>query len=236
RVAGDAAYAQHAEHDEPEDHDRPEQAAHRAGTQPLDSEQPDNDHDGDRDDQVRRRRRGDLDALDRGQDGDSGRDHAVAEEQGGAEDPERREYHRRPAAAPYPAPADQRDQRHDPALAVVVGPHHQHDVGEGDDDRHRPEDQRDDPEDVLGGHRDRARVFWVEHRLDGVQRARADVPEHHPESTDGKRPLGGRALVRAHRSSPSGLAAYATPHDSPQAPRRAARPRPFPGGGGPVRR
>jgi len=35
----------------------------------------------------------------------------------------------------------QRDERHDAALAVVVGVHHQGDVGQRDDDHHRPEEQ-----------------------------------------------------------------------------------------------
>ena len=35
----------------------------------------------------------------------------------------------------------ERDERHDAAFAVVVGAHHQDDVGQRDDDHHRPEDQ-----------------------------------------------------------------------------------------------
>src|SRR5215467_11402974 len=52
----------------------------------------------------------------------------VAEEQRGAEDPERGERGLGPPTAGDPAPADQGDQRHDPALAVVVGPHHEQDI------------------------------------------------------------------------------------------------------------
>jgi hypothetical protein len=48
----------------------------------------------------------------------------------------------------------------------VVGAHHQQDVLERDDDRHRPEDQRDDPEDALGRRGDRMRIARVEDRLD----------------------------------------------------------------------
>ena len=39
------------------------------------------------------------------------------------------------------------------------------------------------------GHLDRVRIARVEHRLDGVQRARPDVAEDHAESTDGERRL-----------------------------------------------
>src|SRR5262249_57613287 len=63
-------------------------------------------------------------------------------------------------------------------------------------ERHRPEDQRHDPEDALRGHRDRVRIARVEDRLDGVQRARADVPEDNPEGADRERPLAGRAPVQ----------------------------------------
>ena len=87
----------------------------------------------------------------------------------------------RPRAAP---PAQQRDQRHDAALAVVVGAHRQQDVGDRDDDHHRPEDQRDDAEHVVRADRDRVRVGRVEHGLQGVDRAGADVAEHHAERAD----------------------------------------------------
>ena len=59
---------------------------------------------------------------------------------------------------PLAEPAHQRDQRHDAALAVVVGAHHQRDVGEGDDDHHRPEDQRHHAVDVVDVHRHRMRI------------------------------------------------------------------------------
>ena len=95
-------------------------------------------------------------------------------------------------------PADQGDQRHDPALAVVVGPHHEQDVGDGDDDRHRPEDQRDDPEDGVVRHLDRVRIARTEDGLDGVQRARPDVPEDDSQSADRKSPLRGSAPAHAH--------------------------------------
>ena len=56
----------------------------------------------------------------------------------------------RPPGDPVAELTDLRDQRHDPALAVVVRAHHQADVLDGDDQRHRPEDQRDHPVDVVG--------------------------------------------------------------------------------------
>ena len=165
------------------------------------------------------RRRGDLDALDRRKNRDGRRDHAVAEEQRSAEDPQRRQHNLRPAPAGNSSPADQGDQRHDPALAVVVGAHHQQDVSDGDDDRHRPEDQRDDPENVLRGHLDRVRIARIEDRLDGVQRAGADVPEDNPKSTNRKSPLGGSAPVHGYGIR---LPAHHSPAHHPSERRRRA--------------
>ena len=100
----------------------------------------------------------------------------------------------RPPPAAHPATADQRDQRQDPALAVVVGAHHEQDVGDGDDDRHRPEDQRDDPEDRSPSVAvDRVRVVRVEDGLDRVERARPDVAEDDAERADRERGLSGGA-------------------------------------------
>ena len=90
-------------------------------------------------------------------------------------------------AAPAPTPPPQQgDERHDAALAVVVGAHHERDVGERDDDHDRPEDQRHDAVDVVRVDRYGVRIAGVEHRLNGVDRAGSDVAEHDPECTDNK--------------------------------------------------
>jgi hypothetical protein len=58
----------------------------------------------------------------------------LAEEQCGAEEAQRGQRHGG-ARTPRPAvPPQQRDERHDAAPAVVVGAHHQRDVGQRDDD------------------------------------------------------------------------------------------------------
>jgi hypothetical protein len=56
--------------------------------------------------------------------------------QRGAEDPHSGQHHGDAATLGPAPPAPQSDQRHDAALAVVVYAHHQHDVGQGDDDHH----------------------------------------------------------------------------------------------------
>ena len=134
------------EHREPDDHDRPEEPADRAGPEALDGEQPGQHDQRDRDDELLEALVDDLEALDRRQHRDRGRDHAVAVEQRGAEDAEQDERDLRAAAAQVRA-LDQRDQGHDPALAVVVGAHDERHVLDRDDHRDRPEDQRDDAED-----------------------------------------------------------------------------------------
>jgi hypothetical protein len=56
-------------------------------------------------------------------------------------------------------------------------------------------DDLEHPEHGIGGRRDRVRIARIEDRLDGVQRARADVPEDNAESADRESPLGGSAPV-----------------------------------------
>ena len=119
----------------------------------------------------------------------------------------------RPASAGQRPPADQGDQRHDPALAVVVGPHHEQDVGDGDDDRHRPEDQRDDPEDAVVRHLDRMRIARIEKRLHRVQRARPDVPEDDPESAERESPCAAPASVHAQSIRPPPSASTRHPNE-----------------------
>ncbi len=60
------------------------------------------------------------------------------------------------------------------ALAVVVGPQHDGDVLDRHDDGERPHHHRDNPEHVARGGPDAAAVDGKD-RLDGVQRAGADV-------------------------------------------------------------
>ena len=71
-----------------------------------------------------------------------------------------------------------------------------------DDDRHRPEDQRHEAVDVVRRRRDGMRVVRVEHRLDRVDRARADVAEHDAEGADPQRqPAKSSLLVSVRRLS-----------------------------------
>lgn len=110
--------------DEPEDHHRPEEPPHRGRAPALDREQQHDDQGGDRDDELFQPRLDDLDAFHRGKHGDRGGDHAVTEEQRGTEDAEPGQHRRdTPVLGPTQA-SKERNQGHDPALAVIVGAHH----------------------------------------------------------------------------------------------------------------
>jgi hypothetical protein len=77
----------------------------------------------------------------------------------------------------------QRHQGEDAAFAVIVDPHGDGDVFDAGDRDQRPHDQRQDPE-----HRRRAAVAGeVQHRLERVERAGADVAEHHSECRKSQR-------------------------------------------------
>ena len=140
---------------EPDPHDRSERPPDRAGPVALDGEQHREDDERDRDDEVLQRGRRHLEALDRREDRDRRRDHPVAVEQRSAEDPERDERGLGRATLEAHAALDERDEGHDPALALVVGAHDEGHVLDRDDDRDRPEDERDHAVDAVLGRRAR---------------------------------------------------------------------------------
>ena len=113
----------------------------------------------------------DLEALDRRGHRDRRGDHAVAEEQPRAEQPQG---HQRRGPR-HLAALDQRAQGHDPAVTAVVGAHDEPGVLDRDLDDQRPEDERRDAVDA--GDRRAGRVGVLgEDRLDGVERAGPEVP------------------------------------------------------------
>jgi hypothetical protein len=160
---------EHGEDGEPRDGDGAEQRAERPGAAMLQCEQADEHGDRQRDDEMAERRRGDRDAFHGAQHGDRRRDHAVAVEEGGAEQPEQQEGMGRPAF-------DARGERHqgqDAALAVIVGAEDEGQVLDGDDEDQRPGDEREDAEDIGGGRLDGMRA--AEAFPERVEGARADI-------------------------------------------------------------
>jgi hypothetical protein len=112
------------------------------------------------------------------------------------------------------APRDQRHEGQYAAFAPVVGAHHDQDVLQRDDDDQCPGDQRQDAQDIVM-HRLQAGKL-AEALFYRIERAGADVAEHHAQSgqREGRRALsahlGGRSVYRHLNDVPSS----ATPLDS----------------------
>ncbi len=107
-MSDDAADSARADGDEPRDHHRTERSPDGGGAVPLHVEQRDDDDHGDRHHPLLEIRVDDLDALDGGQHRNRRGDHAVAEEQRGAEDAERGEDQRGAVTGLRPPAAQQR--------------------------------------------------------------------------------------------------------------------------------
>jgi hypothetical protein len=198
------APAEHREDDEPQRHHRPEHRTELAGAAALHGEQDHEDDDADGHDERMKRGHDDAEALHRAEHGNRRRDHAVAVEHRRPEDAE--------AEQPPPQPIllldaarHERRQREDAAFAAVVGPHDQRDVLERHHDDQRPQERRQDAEDVRRGYRQAE--LPGEGRAQRVERARADVAvddadraddewQHLPVRTGG---FDDRIQVRARR-------------------------------------
>ena len=147
----------------------------------------------DRERQHIRRKRGDrcLDPFERAQHRDRRRDGAVAIEQRRTENADRDD-----AGTLAMLDAEQRHQREDAAFAVVVGAHDHRDVFDRRRDDERPHDEREHAERDVGRRRP-ARP--VERRLEGVERARADVAVDDAERAErhgGETAVGLRSGIR----------------------------------------
>ena len=175
-------------------HHRAEQAADALGPVALEEEQGGEHDQRHRHDPGVQARGRDLQALDRRQHRDGRRDDAVAEEDGGAEDAEEEQA---PAQLRAIAHRLRGERQHgdEAAFAVVVGAQDQHHVLDRDDDRQRPEDEREDAVDVALGERHMA---VREHLLQGVERTGADVAVDDAEGTERQREQAGSGAVLVH--------------------------------------
>ena len=182
RVACNLHRSEQRQHREPQANHRTEQNADAGGPVPLDREQPDEDCERERNHERLERGRHHFEPLDCGEHRNRRRDHAVAVEHRRAEYSENDEP---PASASIGEPArDERGERHDAAFAIVVGAHDQRDVLERDDDRDRPEHDRENAVDVLFGQREAVRPG--EALAQRIQRTRADVAENDADGADDK--------------------------------------------------
>ena len=186
-----------AQHDEPDHHHRPEHHADARRAVLLQHEQTYQHHQCDLHDIRRQRGHGQLQALDRRQHRDGRRDHTVAIKQCGAEHANHQQRvtqlrlvgHRR---------GSQREQRHDAALAVVVGTHDEGHVFQGHHDHQGPEDERHDADQVrlIQGQP----VGRIEDGLHHVQRAGADVAVDNAQGAQSQGGMAGRAGFARHKT------------------------------------
>ncbi len=172
RILNDPVHAEPADGQKPDHHDRPEERADSMRPVALNEKQREEDGDRGRDhdrlEHVGRNRQ----ALDGAQHRDGRCDHAVAVEQGRAEQAQRNQ----PGAAAPPGGRLLRDQGHerqDAAFALVVGAHDEDQVLDRDDERQRVENQRQHAEYVVVCRRDAMRAMKA--FLQGIEHARADV-------------------------------------------------------------
>jgi hypothetical protein len=141
----------------------------------LEEEQTGEDYDGQREHQVLRLRCDDFQTFNGAQYRDRRSDNAIAIEQR-CSNQSQRDYDlsaHRVRIAPLLL-KNQRQQRENSALAVVVRPHDEDDVLDADDDYQRPDDQRENAVDVVGGWLDS--VFELEAFAQRVEGTGTDVP------------------------------------------------------------
>jgi hypothetical protein len=179
-VTHDLRHAERGDGEEPGERDGPEEAANARGATLLHGEQGEQHHQRDGHHVVPEVRRDHLQAFHRREHRDGRRDDAVAIEQRGAEDA-----HSQQALAQrgpvFHRGGSERQHGNQPAFAVVVGAQHERDVLERDDDRQRPEQDREDAVDV--GVRE-GNVAGTKDFFDGVQHAGADVAVDHANGAD----------------------------------------------------
>ena len=173
-IARDMDQAHRRDRREIDEHDRAEQPADALGAVPLDREQA--DQDGERDPHHIRleRRADDAQPFDRRDDRDRGRQHRVGVEQRGRG--QRPDQQQPPGRGGAQLAVDQRVEREAAALAAIVAAHDDEDVFDRHHEHERPEDQADDA--VQVGDIDAEVIARVQRRLQRVERAGADVPEH----------------------------------------------------------
>jgi hypothetical protein len=124
-----------------------------------------------------------LQAFDGREHRDGRRDDAVAIEQRRPDHAEEEDHHRALAAGFAKSLLGQSHQGQGPALALVVGAHEEDDVLDRHEQGHGPEDQRHHAQHRMLGRRRAARMG--QSLAQGVERAGADVAEHHADRAKG---------------------------------------------------
>ena len=193
RRGNDIDHAQDRQRGEPEHHDRPEQRTDPGRALFLEHEEQEQHGQGERNHIGLEGRCRDLQTLHRREYRDRRRHHAVAVEQRRAEQAENQD-RIAPQRSFLDRPQRQGHQRHDAAFALVVGTHDEGHILDRDHDHQRPENQREDTQDIVRGNRYRM-IRAGEHFLHRIERAGTDVAIDHPKRRQRQRALA-RALDR----------------------------------------
>ena len=145
RGVADMAGAQHRDGGEPDQHDRSKKGGDPACPVALHHEKGDENHQGDRDHIGLEEGRNEFQALHRRKNGNRRRDDGVAREERSAHDAQ----HEDGTSGLGEGVLRQRHERQGAALALVVRPHQEQDIFEGDGQEQGPEQQRDDANHIL---------------------------------------------------------------------------------------
>ena len=182
RIVDNGPYSEATEHQEPDHHDRAEHGADACRAIPLDNEQDDQHQTSERHDITGGGIRGHIESFNGRQHRNGRRNNAIAIEQRRPESGEKGE--QRPLFSTYLQPLEHGEQRENPAFTLVVSLHDKDDIFQADNQHQRPEDQRQNAEDIGGGRCDP--VGAGETLLDGVKRAGADIAVNNPQSRHGQ--------------------------------------------------
>ncbi len=197
RIARDLQCSEHTQGAEPQHHDRAEHAADTGRSRALDGEEHDQHRQRQGNHETLEVGRHHLEPLDRRQDRDGRRNHAVTVKHGGAEQAQR---DCSPGQAPRgrQLPQDQRQQREDASFAAIVRAQNDQHILDRNDERHRPEDHRQDTQDT--GLADPRAVIAADTFLECVQRAGSDVAVDNAQRRNDqrRRHFPGLSLVLVH--------------------------------------
>src|SRR5450759_414140 len=160
---------------EPNDHHGPEYPPDLGGAVLLEEEKPSEYRDGEGEYQVLRLRSHHFQTCHGAQHRDRRRDHAIAVEQRRSDQSQRDDSLAAQGVRVAPLLLkNERQQRENSALAIVVRPHDEDDVLDADDDYQRPDDQRQNAVDVF--RRRSEAMLRFEALAQGIEGTGADVP------------------------------------------------------------
>ena len=182
-MVGNLYHAEHGNTGEPNQGDGAKKFANARGATLLHHKQTQQHHQGDGNDEAVQGRRYHLQTLHGGQHRDGRRDHAIAIKQAGPKNAHQQQ-HLAQFRTVLHRLRGQRQHRHKPAFAMVVGAQHQCHVLDGHDDGEGPEEDGEDAVDVVGreGHMARAKNLFH-----GVQDAGSDVAVDNADGAERER-------------------------------------------------